>query len=732
MVVATKMMLVNAMSSLALLIAVAVTSVHASSATSSRSQYMWRMNRPRPQHPPHEHLINIRQSLCSGETHNSLMAMLSVRGGAGTWGKSGMKHKLRHGDDGESVLECDEDCDDECEYEYEYFEVDDDVNDDERYEGADTASDTNANDDDAQSQNHSGDYEGEEDAEEEFGEEARAEIVDAGEQEEDDYEDDDDYLFTTPISKEKKQIVPLSQNRQSVQRARSNLPMQVEEEDDVDDEMHLFETPIPTKTKRLSRATRNANRASKATTTSYWWWQNQNPMTDKRHQRRPAKSKGRQSQSRRRHVSSSRGASFIPPPFYTGSPSRSFDIRAFNGRSFYSDVLSSLTSALGFILQPMGNAIQTITNVVTSTLSRYISLSLSLIRNTLDYMWYGPVEGVTTTGIPTRYGGLSSVLMSGPVLVIASSVVIVSLLSVAMSRRVSDGESNSSAKENDARRRFIRKNGEYDDDSPSIEEELHFLNREFDAANPTTKDRITKSIISTTNRLWPKQQRRVTKKDNRPKSRRGQRQFTIQSIQQWWKERPNQPPIAIIEPQHLRNSQQGQQQPPLGKEINQLQKKLAVSEQERAILQQDVQHLLTKLQRAQELAKSASLHNKWQAKLTSRTDQILGRDNGGGDEDVGGRKAKESGIGAGEQRNNRGRIVGEGEARRDERGVIDRGGIGGRNDLDIQAGPNPRILDGVTIVRDIDDMEDEMEEDGADDYYYDDGGGGDDMKWPAL
>ncbi|KAL7434496.1 hypothetical protein ACHAXH_002349 [Discostella pseudostelligera] len=731
MVVSTKLMLINAMSSVAVLMAVAVTSVHASSATSSHSQHMWRMNRPRLQHPPQEHhLINIRQSLCSGETHNSLMAMLSMRGGAGTWGKSGMKHKIGHGDDGESVLECDEDCDDDCEYEYEYYEVDDDdVNEAERDE-EDTATSTTAVNDDADDVHAEIQHQPEnyEDAEEDDGKEAESEKT-VGE-EEDDYEDDDDYLFTTPISKEKTDPVPPSQKRQSVQRARSNLPKQAEKyDDDEEEETYLFETPIPTKKNSQSQPTRKANRTSKATT--HWWWQNHNPMTDKRRQQRRTTSKGRQLQSRRRHVSSSRGASFIPPPFYTGSPSRSFDIRAFNGRSFYSDVLSSLTSALGFLLQPMGNAIQTITNVVTSTLSRYISLSLSLIRNTLDYMWYGPVEGVTTTGIPTRDGGLSSFLMSGPVLLFASSIVIVGLLSVVMSRRVPDGESSSSAKENDARRRFIRKNGDYDEDSPSIKDELHFLNREFDAANPTTKDRITKSIISTTNRLWPKQQRRVTNKDNRPKSRRGQRQFTIQSIQQWWKERPNQPPIAIIEPQHLRNSQQ-EQKPPLGKEINQLQKKLAVSEQERAILQQDVQHLLTKLQRAQELAKSASLHNKWQEKLSSRTDQILGRGNGGGDEDASRRKTKSSGIGTGEQRNNRGRNVEEGEARRDERGVIERGGIGGRNDLDIQAGPNPRILDGVTIVRDIDDMEEEMEEDGADDYYYDDGGDGDDMKWPAL
>ena len=94
-------------------------------------------------------------------------------------------------------------------------------------------------------------------------------------------------------------------------------------------------------------------------------------------------------------------------------------------------------------------------------------------------------------------------------------------------------------------------------------------------------------------------------------------------------------------------------------------------------------------------------------------------------------------MGSAEQ--NGGRIAGGGEGgRTHERGVLDRsGGIRGRNDLDLQAGPNPRILDGVTIVREMDDMAVEGE-DGVDDYYYndddndDDDGVGGDMKWPAL
>ena len=757
------------MVSLAILIA--ASSVQASSsASSSWHPQIWRINRPR--HPPNEQLTSERRAFCGVGSRNSLIAELRLRGGDSTRGRSAMKLNKsddRDGEDAESAVECD-DCD-ECEYEYEYVELDED-NDEVEWDNevADIAAIDVEDDADAEGhQLHLGDNEFEPDAEEAATEAEEVEDeVNAHDESEDN--DDDGYLFTTPIS----------QKRQSVDRAELNVPKQaeevvVEEESDDDEaEIYLFETPIPTKKDTTrTQSTRKANRASKATTTttSNWWWQKQNPVTNKQ-RRRPTTNKGRKLQSRRRHASSSRGASFIPPPFYqSSSSSRPFGIRTLQGISFYSDVLSSLSSALGVLLQPMGNSIQSIIKFISSTISRYISISLSLIHNSLDFMWYGPVEGVTTTGIPTRYGGLSVFLTSGPVLLIASSIVFVGLLSVMISSRIPNDEKRTieqSTRENNGRRFYRSSDGDMsDDEPPSIEEELHFLNREFDAANPTTKDRITKSIISTTNRLWPKQSKRrnTTNKDTRPKSRRGQRQFTIQSIQRWWKERPNQPPIAIIEPQHIRNQQQQQQQqqqqrtspPTTGKEIHQLQKKLAVSEQERAILEQDVQHLLTKLQRAQKLAKSASLHNKWQEKLTSRTDQILlGRENGGvvqEDENVGRQQRIPRSKGGGTIGQTRGTRIadggGGGGGGADGRGMHDweevqrNGGIRGRNDLDIQAGPNPRILDGVTIVRDVDEVEVEEEEkdDGVDDYYYDygsggggyeDDDGGNDMKWPAL
>jgi hypothetical protein len=748
--VSTKMMFVNALSSLTILMA--IMSVNASS---SRLRPTWRINRFR--HPTNGQLMSSIRTSCSVDSNYSIIKQLRMRGGDRLLGTYGMRHKMERSDGSggdlvESVAECD-DCDDECDYEYEYYEVDD--NDDAERDEEIAATDADHDDDDAVSQHTPGDYEELQTAHEEVDEQvAEDSIFSFGDDDDDDDADNNDYLFTTPISEGKKRNTSPSQSTsKSVHLAESNVPRQSEEDDE---EIHLFETPIPKKKRtNQSQTTRKAIQVSNAPVSLKWWWQNQKPMTDKR-RRRPRRRR-RPLTSRRRHVSSSRGTSFIPPPFYSGSlSSRAFDTRTFHGRSFYSDVLASLSAALGIVLHPVGNAIHSVSNAVASILSRYISMALSLIRNTLDFIWYGPVEGVMTTGIPSRDGGLSSFMTSGPVMLVVTSILVVAMLSAVITSRIPSSEKTFDHSSRERKiRRFYRNNGDDDGPSPSIEEELHFLNSEFDAANPTTKDRITKSIIATTNRLWPnsmhqkqpQQQRRrlSTKNDKRPKSRRGQRQFTIQSIQQWWKERPIQPSVSIIEPQHLRNEQQQQQQPLplLGKTVHQLQKKLAASEQERAILRQDVQHLLTKLQKAQELAKSASLHNKWHEKLTSRTDQILEREREkvGGDED--GRQRKPRSLGKVSTRQTGGGVAGVGGegGRTHDRGVLERsGGIGGRNDLDIQAGPNPRILDGVTIVREMNEMDVEGE-DGVDDYYYynddddnddDDDGVSSDMKWPAL
>ena len=80
-------------------------------------------------------------------------------------------------------------------------------------------------------------------------------------------------------------------------------------------------------------------------------------------------------------------------------------------------------------------------------------------------------------------------------------------------------------------------------------------------------------------------------------SRRGQRQFTIKSIQSWWKERPGQQSIAIIEPRHLRDEGR-----PLNQEVKKLHRQLQNSEQERELLRAENERLRSRIEGAQEIA----------------------------------------------------------------------------------------------------------------------------------
>ena len=61
-------------------------------------------------------------------------------------------------------------------------------------------------------------------------------------------------------------------------------------------------------------------------------------------------------------------------------------------------------------------------------------MSWSAVRNTFDYLWYGPIDGVTTTGIATREGGLSALLFSTPVGLVLTSVAVLGLISVMVNR----------------------------------------------------------------------------------------------------------------------------------------------------------------------------------------------------------------------------------------------------------------------------------------------------------
>jgi hypothetical protein len=381
-------------------------------------------------------------------------------------------------------------------------------------------------------------------------------------------------------------------------------------------------------------------RKSSKVTKSQSWWPQKSHTTKKRPSAR--RKPGRKVTSR---------ASFIASPFYSGGGGSHRSLRT-GGSHFTADWLSPLSGVLTIIIRPMGDLIRTITCTVPKTISRWINASWLLLCNTIDFMLYGPDDGVTTTGIATRDGGLGSLISSTP-LTAMSSVVILGLLTVMISRRwIESGVGGSRLRADDVE-----------------DEELEFLRRDFDAANPSSRDRIAK-LITKRKQLLSKLRR--SNGDDRPKSRRRQRKFTIKSIQTWWKERPSFPSIAIIEPQHLRNQQQ-----PLGQEVSRLQKQLTVSEQERAILQQDVKHLQDKLQRLQHETRQLRLGKN----MSPKTDQS--------------RSLSPMGV-------QRRKPVDElGNER--ERTLLRDSIVGaGRNDLDMTKTPRRRLLDGVTIVREID------------------------------
>lgn len=414
--------------------------------------------------------------------------------------------------------------------------------------------------------------------------------------------------------------------------------MENEYEEELDNHQAIATKKIP---KAQPKLTAMKARKSSKVSKSRSWWQKKSQTTRKRPNTRRRQT-GRKLSSR---------ASFIAPPFYSGGGGSHGSLH--KGSSlFTADWLSSLSGALTIIIRPMGNVIRTITCTVPTTISRWINTSWSLLCNTIDFMLYGPVDGVSTTGIATREGGLSGIFASTPITAM-SSIVILGLLTVMISKRWSEsGVGGSRLRADDVE-----------------DEELEFLRRDFDAANPSSKDRIAK-LITKRKQLLTKLRR--SSGNDRPKSRRRQRKFTIKSIQTWWKERPSFPSIAIIEPQHLRNQQQ-----PLDQEVSRLQKQLTVSEQERAILQQDVKHLQDKLQRLQHEARQLRLGKN----MSPKADQSRSMSR----MEVERRKPADE---LGKER---------------ERMLLRDSIVGaGRNDLDMTKTPRRRLLDGVTIVREID------------------------------
>lgn len=330
----------------------------------------------------------------------------------------------------------------------------------------------------------------------------------------------------------------------------------------------------------------------------------------------------KKSQSKRRSIkrrsqwlpqsSSKTSSALVPSGGITNRRSIS-SIKSYN----YSAILSSLSGILSTVIQPIKNVLSSITNKLTSLISNYISVLWSIIINTFDYLWYGPINGVTTTGIVNRHGGLQSLLFNTQIGMTISYIVGLTLLSVLVTKLwnikpIGDSDNDSDEDDDD---------DAYYVDPPTVEEELRFLHHDFDARNPLAKERIAKVITKKQNRFSlpeRQRQRRDIKKDDSPRNRKGRRKHAIESIQSWWKERPGQRSISIIEPQHLRDPQQQSSKTQSQESMRRLQNQLMASEQEREIMSRDIRDLKHDLQKAHDDSRSIVSQNKWLEKQTSQ------------------------------------------------------------------------------------------------------------------
>ena len=327
---------------------------------------------------------------------------------------------------------------------------------------------------------------------------------------------------------------------------------------------------------------------------------------------KPRKSQSKRTKRRSQWLpqSSSKTSSALVPPSSGGITNRqSFSsIKSYN----YSAILSSLSGILTNIIQPIKNVLSSITHKLTSLISKYISILWSILINTFDYLWYGPINGVTTTGIINRHGGLQSLLFNTQIGITISYIVGITLLSLLITKLWNIkpiGDDDDSDEDDDG----------YYVDPPTVEEELRFLHHDFVARNPLAKERIARVITKKQNRFSlpeRRRRRRDMKKDDSPRNRKGRRKHAIESIQSWWKERPGQRSISIIEPQHLRDPQSSKTQSQ--ESMRRLQKQLMESEQEREIMSRDIRDLKHDLQKAHDDSRSIVSQNKWLEKQTSQ------------------------------------------------------------------------------------------------------------------
>ncbi len=394
--------------------------------------------------------------------------------------------------------------------------------------------------------------------------------------------------------------------------------------------------------------------------------------------------------------------------------------------SILSEYLSTLSKFIMTLLVPIGSSLKSLAIYTYSTISHWIMQSVQLLRDVLDMIWYGPaIDGITTTGVMSRYGGLQGILFGSTLSMVVTAVVGVGLISWMVNAALSSSSDDVDRSSGSGKLfrpwtwlRFGRRFNNMEDDDedeeddmdsnphfslepPTVDEELEFISRTFKSANPTSKQRISETIATSNQgpfHRWTNR-RRGSCGEQQSESPRRQRKLTIKSIQKWWKRDSNNnmvnggQPVNIIKPNRPRYSSSSK-----NPSINQLEKQLQKSEQERYQLQNDVQKLQLRLQKAHSDARNIASQNKWLEKQTSRADQILSRavevERKKANEEVERVRGEMKGVLERERLMMRGNSGG-------------RGMIGGGNDIDLNRGPERRVMDGVKIVRDVDDYDDD-------------------------
>mmetsp|Transcript_15890 Transcript_15890/g.24542 ORF Transcript_15890/g.24542 Transcript_15890/m.24542 type:complete len:652 (+) Transcript_15890:80-2035(+) len=538
--------------------------------------------------------------------------------------------------------------------------------------------------------------------------------------------DDDEYAEYYDEPPEEEVVKPLKANKKSTRSA---------EEEDEDDYNYVLGTP----------ATNNRDNAKKQNQggSKLFGFGASNKSTSSSKNTKTKKEK----KSRQFMTSTDRAsrASFVPSlraPHYSargGGHSLSGTTAAITAlfsrtTSILVDYISTLSTFVMALLQPIGASLNSMAYYTYSTLYHWIILSFQLLRDVVDMIWYGPaIDGITTTGVMSRYGGLQSILFGSSLSTAVTTVVGVGLISWMMNAALTSSHDDVHRSSGSGRmfrpwtwlrfgRRFnmIDEDDEEEEDDidanphfslepPTVDEELEFISRTFKSANPTSKQRISETIVTSNQGLLQRltNRRRGNDQQSGSNSPRRQRKMTVKSIQKWWKRDSNNmanggQPINIIKPRKSNYSSKNK-----NPSINQLQNQLQKSEQERYQLQNDVQKLQLRLQKAHSDARNIASQNKWLEKQTSRADQILSRavevERKKANEEVERVRGEMKGV------LERERLMMRGNSNNHNGIGGGRSMIGGGNDVELNRGPTRRVMDGVKIVRDVDDYdEDDM------------------------